>query len=343
MKTYSLELKGTNLIVTVTENSSENIIPFSIIAHQIELSKDANALILQKANKVLTIPIKDIATYNTYAALKTQLLLWIQNATIQVDNIELNNVTIDGSTLAKDASLVSILNKLIAAPATEGKQDALNALITSINNKDFATQNTLLAVLNKLITAPATEAKQDALNTLLSNGTAIVNGRLIKATHSFTTATGANPYSVGDVINAAGAASLRSINVGCNSGYITGLAIEMEVTASLVIPNPLPTLRVRLFDRADASLNIADNDPDEVIWANNVRRLGHIDLPIMVSDVTGGVGRIIAMDENLRFPFANLQNNLLYYKIINLTGTPTLGAAGLGRNVYVRKKIDQNI
>lgn len=50
--------------------------------------------------------------------------------------------------------LAAILAKLIAAPATEAKQDTLIA-------KDFATQTTLAAVLAKIIAAPATEAKQD--------------------------------------------------------------------------------------------------------------------------------------------------------------------------------------
>lgn len=57
---------------------------------------------------------------------------------------------------ASQVTLAAILAKIIAAPATEAKQDALNA-------KDFATQTTLAAVLAKIIAAPATEAKQDTL------------------------------------------------------------------------------------------------------------------------------------------------------------------------------------
>lgn len=166
----------------------------------------------------------------------------------------------------------------------------------------------------------------------------VVAGKLSKATDSFTTATGTTPYAVGDVINATGAASLRSINVGCNSGYLTGLAIEMDNASPLTTPSPLPTLRVRFFDNTHASLLIADNAPDEVLFSNNVRRLGHVDLPIMVADG----GRLVAQDENIRFPFANLTNGLLYYKTINLVGTPTLGTAGVGRGVFVRAKVDQN-
>lgn len=64
-------------------------------------------------------------------------------------------VTVAG--VSTEATLASILAKIIAAPATEAKQDALNA-------KDFATQTTLAAILSKMIAAPATEAKQDALN-----------------------------------------------------------------------------------------------------------------------------------------------------------------------------------
>lgn len=50
-----------------------------------------------------------------------------------------------------NASLASILAKLIAAPSTEAKQDAGNA--------------SLVSILAKIIAAPATEAKQDTGNT----------------------------------------------------------------------------------------------------------------------------------------------------------------------------------
>lgn len=62
---------------------------------------------------------------------------------------------------ALHTQLVAILAKLIAAPATEAKQDTLIA-------KDFATQTTLAAILAKIIAAPATEAKQDAAAALLA-------------------------------------------------------------------------------------------------------------------------------------------------------------------------------
>jgi len=61
--------------------------------------------------------------------------------------------TVDVSTLATQVTAAAILAKLIAAPATEGKQD---------------TGNTALAdILAKLIAAPSTEAKQDTAITAL--------------------------------------------------------------------------------------------------------------------------------------------------------------------------------
>ncbi len=57
---------------------------------------------------------------------------------------------------ATETTLAAVLAKLIAAPATEAKQDTLIA-------KDFATQTTLAAILAKLIAAPATEATAAAI------------------------------------------------------------------------------------------------------------------------------------------------------------------------------------
>lgn len=64
---------------------------------------------------------------------------------------------------AAEASLVSILLKLSADPAT---QTTLAAILVKL--ADPATQTTLAAVLAKIIAAPATEAKQDTGNTSLS-------------------------------------------------------------------------------------------------------------------------------------------------------------------------------
>lgn len=75
---------------------------------------------------------------------------------------------------ATQTTLAAILAKIIAAPATEAKQDATNTALGTLATQataaailaklsaDPASQTTLAAILAKLITAPATEAKQDA-------------------------------------------------------------------------------------------------------------------------------------------------------------------------------------
>ena len=56
---------------------------------------------------------------------------------------------------------------LPAGAATEAKQDSTISELQNLQGKDFATQTTLAAILSKIISAPATEAKQNALNALI--------------------------------------------------------------------------------------------------------------------------------------------------------------------------------
>lgn len=53
--------------------------------------------------------------------------------------------------------------------ATSAKQDTSNTYLASLDGKDFASQTTLAAILAKIIAAPATEAKQDTIISLLGN------------------------------------------------------------------------------------------------------------------------------------------------------------------------------
>jgi len=102
-----------------------------------------------------TLIAKDFATNTTLAAIGSLLASGIAVASLPAGLATSANQSTSQSTLA------SILDKIIAAPATEAKQDTLIA-------KDFATQTTLAALLAKVIAAPATEAKQDTLNTLIT-------------------------------------------------------------------------------------------------------------------------------------------------------------------------------
>lgn len=69
---------------------------------------------------------------------------------------------------ATQTTLAAVLAKILAAPATEAKQDTGNTSLATIAAKDFATQTTLAAILSKILAAPATEAKQDTGNTSLA-------------------------------------------------------------------------------------------------------------------------------------------------------------------------------
>jgi hypothetical protein len=79
---------------------------------------------------------------------------------------------------ATQTTLAALLAKIIAAPSTEAKQDAANALLTTISGLDFATQTTLAAVLAKLTSDPSTATLQGSGNTLLTSIDAALAGTL---------------------------------------------------------------------------------------------------------------------------------------------------------------------
>lgn len=85
-----------------------------------------------------------------------------------VPHHNVDNLPADPSTATLQATeisaLASILAKILLAPSTEAKQDAI---ITALGL--LGTQTTSAAILAKLITAPATEAKQDAQVTALGS------------------------------------------------------------------------------------------------------------------------------------------------------------------------------
>ncbi len=67
---------------------------------------------------------------------------------------------------AKADITMSALRDAIKGASNKTLTDLATTLAT-LSNKDFATQTTLAAILSKIIAAPATEAKQDSLETVL--------------------------------------------------------------------------------------------------------------------------------------------------------------------------------
>src|SRR3972149_6441716 len=92
----------------------------------------------------------------------SETLIAILAKIIAAPATEAKQDTLIAKDFATQTTLAAALAKVIAAPSTEAKQDTLIA-------KDFATQTTLAALLAKVIAAPATEAKQDTGNTSLAS------------------------------------------------------------------------------------------------------------------------------------------------------------------------------
>ena len=79
---------------------------------------------------------------------------------VRASEIETLLESLDGKDFATQTTLAAILAKIIAAPATEAKQDTLIGHVDGV-------ESALAAILAKIIAAPATEAKQDALAALV--------------------------------------------------------------------------------------------------------------------------------------------------------------------------------
>lgn len=171
---YSLSLVGSSLSIVDIDNQNCDY-NFPLLATAIKWDELAQAVEFICANQRIYFTWQNVSspTIANYAALKTLVLGYLNSATLKVDNIEISDVTIDGSTLAKDASLVSILNKIIAAPATEGKQDALNVLATSIIAQLVTNQNiggkteSLNAAVAPVVTAASGYVAGNAIGTKL--------------------------------------------------------------------------------------------------------------------------------------------------------------------------------
>lgn len=121
------------------------------------LSANRKIMIVDSVNSVTPT-----SQSNLYDLLQSALV--ISSGTVTVDT---TGLATSASQTAANSSLNSIDTKL-SNQATATKQDSQTALLTTISNKDFATQTTLAALLAKVIAAPSTEAKQDAQTALLT-------------------------------------------------------------------------------------------------------------------------------------------------------------------------------
>lgn len=105
---------------------------------------------------------RDFATQTTLAAVLAKIIAAPATEAKQ-DTGNTSLATIAAKDFATQTTLAAVLAKIVASPALEATQVSGNASLTTIAAKDFATQTTLAAVLAKIIAAPSTEAKQDSL------------------------------------------------------------------------------------------------------------------------------------------------------------------------------------
>lgn len=147
-----------------------------------------------------------------------------------------NNVVVGSSALptgaATQTTSEAILAKLIAAPATEAKQDTGNTSLAAIA-AGMATQTTLAAILAKLIAAPATEATLAALNakvTAMNSGATVIASGAVTATGPTVTRVNSTAYEISRVISNA-ACTLVTL-----SGYNSGPGQFIQLFDSATVP-----------------------------------------------------------------------------------------------------------
>ena len=104
--------------------------------------------------------VSDPAAAGAVIALLKGVLSRLQAVEGKIDGIT------DGTAPAK-TELTGSIATTITEGKLAVKAEELETLLTALTGKDFATQTTLAQILNKMIAAPATEAKQDSLATLV--------------------------------------------------------------------------------------------------------------------------------------------------------------------------------
>ena len=196
--------------------------------------------------------------------------------TVQIDQAtpHANEVVVKTAPLptgaATEATLVSVLGKLITAPATSGKQDIGNSSLSSVDGKivacntgavavtssvlptgaatqatmanleaKAATEATLASILAKLIAGPATEATLAALNakiTAMNSGATVIQSGAITNTPVAPSRVNSSAYEAARVVKASAG---RLFNI---SGYNSGPAqfLQIHDAASLPAESEVP-------------------------------------------------------------------------------------------------------
>lgn len=162
-RAFSVEEDGTqNVNATMTAPTAPTTVVGAAGAELSKESKQDDAITELQAilAKILAAPSTEAKQDDLNA------LIVIIDAVLDAIKTDTANISSDQAT---ETTLAAVLAKLIAAPATEAKQDTGNTSLATIAGLDFSTETTLAAVLAKIIAAPSTEAKQDSAITELQS------------------------------------------------------------------------------------------------------------------------------------------------------------------------------
>ena len=119
--------------------------------------------------KAVKTSVDLLGTEVTSAAILAKITASAATAANQTTSNDYLNTIVTNTGNTKTA-VDAVTAKLIAAPATEAKQDTIKTAVDAVTSKlssDPATQTTSAAILAKIIAAPATEAKQDTIKTAI--------------------------------------------------------------------------------------------------------------------------------------------------------------------------------
>lgn len=224
----------------------------------------------------MTISVKNSAGTNTVISTIDDLLPVVSTSALQT---------------AGNASLASILAKIIAAPATEAKQDSANTLLTELK-----TQTSLAASENRIGAVGGSTSYIDVTVTL---DTSI--------------------YAAGDVL-AATAVITNAMRVNDKTGILQSISIIDQDDQKADLKIILLSANVSV-GAANAVPSISDVDAINVLGAPVL---------IDTSDYTDLGGVSIAGKDNIGKvvkPVTGTRN--IYFAIINGATTPTFTAAGI--------------
>lgn len=163
-------------------------------------------------------------------------------------------------------------------------------------------------------------------NTLATYNPIPTSGKKFEISVSFTRENNATPYTAGDVVSAAAATVVPSLDfatagrVDGGSGYIVAARLTYNVKSVT------PRTRVHLFNINTATV-AGDNLPCKELYADQSKRCGYFDLPAMTTEAdTTNSDMSRSIDLSLRVPYVCAAGSRHLYVTLDTLDAVTLTA-----------------